>query len=66
VRVRCHLCGEALDSTYAMRKVTGWARTPQNTAPLRLREPHDEYAHPHCVDREARGIAASQPTLGGE
>ena len=66
MRVRCHLCGEALDSKHAMRKVTGWEARRGRSALIQLREPHDEYAHPHCVDREARGIAAAQPTLGGE
>ena len=66
--VPCYFCGEPVDTVQIgnYRKGTGWVenRGAQGGAhALRLPEPHDEWAHPRCIDLEAQGIGVGQEAL---
>lgn len=66
--VRCALCGKPINTKAlnVFQKKTGWAQNRGATGganAIRLAVPHDEWAHPECVDMESHKINARQGTL---
>jgi len=70
--IRCALCGEPVDplSQWTWQRVTGWQRMAGVRASgkyggsdIRLREPLQEWAHPHCVARAKSGVSPQQEAL---
>ncbi len=57
--VNCAICGDPLRTVDqgVYRYVEGWEknRDQGGTNALRLRKPHDSWAHGHCVDAKVHG-----------
>jgi hypothetical protein len=65
----CAYCGRVIgaDEPYDQR-VVGWERkagaaSRKSGSDILLRERRDEFAHRHCVDTAARGLAPTQAAM---
>jgi hypothetical protein len=68
--VRCFYCGEPVDpqARTTWRRVTGWERkaaasSRRGGSDIALRQPLQEWACMHCVDRLQNGVNAAQLEL---
>ena len=70
--IRCHYCGDPIDpfDRFTWRRVVGWERIAgvrasgkHGGSDITLRQPRDEYAHPHCVERIKSGLSVRQESL---
>jgi hypothetical protein len=64
-QIKCTFCGGRISVTRDYQRVEGYERRRNQggTNALRLRQPKGEWACTSCVDKEARGIAATQGGL---
>lgn len=64
---KCAFCGTPVDPDQptVYRKVVGWERKRDQggTNAIRLRVPQPEFACQFCIDKESRGVSASQGAL---
>ena len=67
MNVPCSLCGEPVDafSPRVYRKVVGYERTRKagGTNALALRQPLEEWAHLHCIEKVKHIGSARQESL---
>lgn len=64
--VRCSFCSNPIHSTRnAYRRIGGWEREREQggTNHVVLREPKDEWACIHCINKLQSGVAVGQETL---
>lgn len=68
--MNCILCGEPVDpaARSTFHQVTGWERKAMSASrksgsDIVLRQPLNQYAHGHCVERKRMGIPAAQESL---
>ena len=72
MNVACTYCGVTLDPTSrsVYRRVVGWERIAgrrvsgkHGGSDISLREPRDQWACTHCIDRLRSGVAIEQGSL---
>lgn len=68
--MNCHLCNEPVDPTArtTFQRVEGWERkalsaSRKSGSDIVCREPREEFAHGHCVERVRSGIPVAQGSL---
>ena len=64
--MNCHYCHEEIPSKrLAYQRVHGWEqhRSGGGTNHVTLREPGDEWACAHCIDKLKQGVAIEQQKL---
>jgi hypothetical protein len=68
--VKCALCGQPVEPTArtTFQRVSGWERkalsaSRKSGSDIVLREPRDEFAHGHCVERVRSGVPVAQESL---
>lgn len=65
--LRCTFCGAEIKLNRDYQKVVGFEkrRIQGGTNALRMREPQQEWACMHCIDRQSSGLNVSQDGLFG-
>jgi hypothetical protein len=68
--MNCALCNQEVDPSArtTFQRVEGWERkalsaSRKSGSDIVCREPREEFAHSHCVDRQRSGVPISQESL---
>lgn len=65
--IRCHYCGEEVDPSTALQRITGWESkgtgTRRGGSDILARERLQDFAHRACVDSIRSGVNVGQEQL---